>query len=278
MADALTALEKVSAGVSELAEFISQIRGKTVTGTLTKTTVAPTIRDIALTYFESVRADLGAVKQRAGLVDEIDWAMETLLSLTSGPREKSAYLGTLAEVRPYLVEGVISLMKARGTPKLVLSKIEKGIYDTLARMLPATSASYEQVLRDISDGKRISWRGPATELREVLREVIDHLAPDDQVIAAPNFKFEKDKDGNDRTQPTQKQKVRFILKARRSSSAAVTVAETSLETFENGIATLARETYNRGSVSTHTATNADELRNLKGYVDALLAELLKVPA
>jgi hypothetical protein len=108
-------------------------------------------------------------------------------------------------------------------------------------------------------------------LREVLREVIDHLAPDDKVLAAPGFQLEPEQ----RT-PTQKQKVRFILRARRNSSAAVSVAEASLETVDEAVASLARSTYRRGSVSTHMPTTVTEIRSLKRYVDALLAELLEI--
>jgi hypothetical protein len=97
---------------------------------------------------------------------------------------------------------------------------------------------------------------------------MDHLAPDGDVMAAPGFKLE-----GDLKRPTQKQKVRFILKARKR---AVGVAEASLETFEEGIATLARSTYQRGSATTHASTDAGEVRKLKNYVDALLVELLEV--
>ena len=138
-------------------------------------------------------------------------------------------------------------------------------------MLPGSAASYEQVLRDMSGGARVSWRGTATELREVLRDVMDHLAPDDKVMASPGFRLEPDQKG-----PTQKQKVRFILRARKSSSAAMEVAEGSLSTVDEAVVALARSTYRRGSVSTHTPTDSKEVKNLKRYTDALLAELLEV--
>lgn len=153
----------------------------------------------------------------------------------------------------------------------MLSQTERAILDTLAALLPSCAASYEQALRDIAQGARVSWRGTATELRETLREVMDHLAPDDKVAATPNFQLEASQN-----RPTQKQKVRYILKARRSSSAAVTVAEASLDTVEEAVATLARSTYQRGSVSTHIGTTGKEIKSLKRYVDALLAELLEV--
>jgi hypothetical protein len=231
----------------------------------------PVARAIATTYFESVRSDLDPVKSRAGLVEEIDFVIQQILQLAGGPREKQAYIGQLNELRPYLMEATIDLMKARGTPRLVLSQTERVILDTLAALLPSCAASYEQALRDIAQGARVSWRGTATELRETLRQVIDHLAPDDQVSVAAGFQLEA---GQNR--PTQKQKVRYILRARRSSSAAVTVAQASLDTVEEAVATLARSTYRRGSVSTHVGSTGREIKSLKRYVDALLGELLEV--
>jgi Predicted pPIWI-associating nuclease len=230
------------------------------------------LRTIAKTYFAAVRSELSAIQNRAGLVDEIDFVLQSLLQLATAPREKEAYLGQIAEVRPYLLEATVDVMKARGSPRLVLSQTERAILDTLAKMLPVTAASYEQALLDIAQGKRISWRGSATELREVLRETIDHLAPDDKVLDSPSFQVEEG-----RTSPTQKQKVRFIFRARKSNSSSVAVAEGSLSTVDESIAALARSTYNRGSASTHTTTDASEIRKLKRYVDALLAELLEIP-
>jgi predicted pPIWI-associating nuclease len=108
-------------------------------------------------------------------------------------------------------------------------------------------------------------------LREVLRDVIDHLAPDEQVINSSSFQLEEALQ-----HPTQKQKVRYVLRARRSSSAARNVAEASLQTVDEAVATLARSTYQSGSASTHVGASSKEIRNLKHYVDALLAELLEV--
>src|SRR5260370_41224203 len=162
-------------------------------------------------------------------------------------------------------------MKAGGASRLILSETERAIFEPLSRMLPSASISYEQALRDMSKGRRVAWRGTASELREVLREVIDYLAPDDKVTGASGFQLEQGL-----TSPTQRQKVRFILRARRSASTAVSVAETSLDTIEGAVACLARSTYQRGSVSAHLSADRSEIRNLKRYVDALLGELLEI--
>lgn len=264
MTDVLEALERLSKDVTKLTSIVSAVRTKLIA----PQKVERIARSVADVYFGSIHTDLQSVQTRAGLADEIEFVVGAILRLTSAPREKSAYLGQVAELRPYIQAAMIDVMKARGTRRLVLSETERGILTTLARMLPLTAASYEQVLRDVAGGKRVSWRGTGTELREVLREVMDHLAPDRDVMAAPGFKLEPDL-----KRPTQKQKVRFILKARRR---AVGVAEASVDTVEEGVAALARSTYQRGSATTHASTDATEVRKLKNYVDALLVELLEV--
>jgi len=268
MPDALTALDQISEGVAKLTATVEATRSKMVQ----PATVQPIAREIARIYFDSVRTQLTTVQNRAGLVEEIDFVLQKILQLATAIREKDAYLGQISEVRPYLLEATIDLMKARGAPRLLLSETERAILETLAKMLPVAAASYEQALTDIAQSKRVSWRGSATELREALRETIDYLAPDEKVMSSAGFQLEKGQ-----TLPTQKEKVRFILRARKSTSAAVSVAEGSLNTVDESIAALARSTYTRGSASTHAVTDATEIRKLKRYADALLAELLEIP-
>ncbi len=264
MTEVLTALERLSKDVTKLAAVVDGVRSKLVPSEK----VARLARAIADTYFGSVQGELQTVQHRGGLAEEIEWVVTAILQLSSEPREKSAYLGQLKELRPYLQEAMIDVMKARSVRRLVLSDTERRILNTLEKMLPTTASSYEQVLEDIAAGKRVSWRGTGTELREVLREVMDHLAPDGDVMAVPGFKLEPDL-----KRPSQKQKVRYILKARKR---AVGVAEASVETVEEGIASLARSTYQRGSATTHASTDGTEVRKLKNYVDALLVELLEI--
>lgn len=264
MTQVLTALERLSRDVAKLTSTVRAVRSKLVP----PAKVNRIARSMADTYFGSIQPELQTVQRRGGLADEIEWVVSAILQLTNEAREKGAYLGQVKELRPYLQEAMIDVMKARGVRRLLLSDTERGIIATLDKMLPSTATSYEQVLQDIAAGTRVSWRGTGTELREVLREVMDHLAPDGDVMAAPNFKLE-----GDLKRPTQKQKVRFILKARKR---AVGVAEASVETVEEGIANLARSTYQRGSATTHASTDAVEVRRLKNYVDALLIELLEI--
>ena len=152
-----------------------------------------------------------------------------------------------------------------------VTRLEAGIVETLEKMLPQTALCYRQVLSDLFGQDRLSYRGTATELREVVREVLDHLAPDQAVQASPGFKLEKDRKG-----PTMKQKARYILKARGVGESSRAAPEQSVELLEEQIASLARSVYERGSASTHGATAKSQVLSFKGYADAVLAELLQL--
>jgi hypothetical protein len=100
---------------------------------------------------------------------------------------------------------------------------------------------------------------------------VDRLAPDEDVIAATGFKLEKD-----RTKPTQKQKVRHILRSRDVSETARKTPEHSVELVEALTSAVARSSYERSSLSAHVASTEREVRQMKMYVDSVLAELLQI--
>lgn len=151
------------------------------------------------------------------------------------------------------------------------TELEQMILATLNQLLPSAARSYEQASVDLAGPQRISYRGTTVELRECLRELLDHLAPDAAVAKSPGFAYEKGL-----TRPTMKQKARFILKNRGGAQTSVSSAEDAVLRIEEGTASLARSIYMRGSVSTHIATTFREAQQLKLYADAVLAELLEI--
>jgi hypothetical protein len=92
-------------------------------------------------------------------------------------------------------------------------------------------------------------------------------------MTAPGFRLERN-----RTGPTQKQKVRFILRSRRVPEGARRTPEESVSLIEELTGSLARASYDRGSLASHVASSENEVRQLKMYVDSVLAELLQVHA
>jgi hypothetical protein len=155
----------------------------------------------------------------------------------------------------------------------VATPTEQRIIGTLIKVLPAAAASYQQCLIDLNEPSRHSYRGVAHELREALREALDYLAPDAEVMAEAGFVLEKGT-----TRPTQRQKAVHILRKRRLSREAITAPELAVSMIEQLGGAIARSTYTRGSMSAHGLASGQEVRQLKMYVDAVLAELLEIHA
>lgn len=164
-------------------------------------------------------------------------------------------------------------MSRRPARIAVATPTELLIIKTLASIVPAAAVSYEQCLLDLGDVRRVSYRGVAHELREVLREALNYLAPDADVIAETGFQFE-----GDLKRPTQKQKALYILKKRRLSREETSATELTVSMVEELGASITRTAYTRGSKDAHTASSAQEVRQLKMWVDAVLGELLEIHA
>lgn len=150
------------------------------------------------------------------------------------------------------------------------SNDEDQILAALEEQVPEAAPCYEQALRDLADDHRVSYRGTANELRSAVWEVLERLAPDERVSAAQGFTLEKDQQT-----PTRKQKARFILRGRLGGTACQT-PEASLELIELQVANLTAGLYNRSSSSSHIEAEQGEIRQIKMYVDAFLAEVLQV--
>jgi len=232
-------------------------------------------KQIVQIYFRALRPELVTLRLETAVVDKM---MQHLLNLSNGRNRRNSYLRALGELSRSCrdLEGQTEIrlgeLTAAGRRKeQTIQGIEARILETLGRLLPSSAASYKQAINDIGSEDRFSYRGTALELREVVREALDHLAPDEAVAGAEGFTLEKG-----RTTPTMKQKVRFILRSRGIPWNATKAPEDSVSLIEEHTASLARSTYERGSVSTHAATTKREVQQLKMYVDSVLAELLEI--
>ena len=156
---------------------------------------------------------------------------------------------------------------------VVFSPSERLIIQTLARIIPSAAVSYEQCLLDLGDGNRLSYRGAAHELREVLRETLNYLAPDAEVMAEPGFRLE-----TGTTRPTQRQKALHVLRKRRLSREEMSAPELTVTMVEELGASITRTAYTRGAKDAHTVSPLAEVRQLKMWIDAVLGELLEVHA
>ncbi len=233
-------------------------------------------QDVVQLYFREVRPELLSVRIGEEELRSTDGEMQALLQLAQGRNAKTSYVRVLRNIgqrRSPLTAlrerrlGEMSMRSPQGAGGY--SDTEQRILGTLRAMLPDASGSYEQAIIDLGGRTRVSWRGTAVEFREVVREVLDHLAPDDDVMEEPGFSLERD-----RIAPTMKQKASFVLRSRDLSGTSRRAPQDAIAVIDELTASFVRSTYERGSASTHGAPEKPEIERLKMYVDTVLIELL----
>ncbi|MBA2432557.1 MAG: hypothetical protein H0V56_10660 [Chthoniobacterales bacterium] len=203
--------------------------------------------EAAKEYFQSVRPEIiDVVPEEALREHDLEW--QEMIRLASGNNLRQSFVKRVAALKKRAIE--IDVYRISGSRSGTTNALQAPLYtqeemvliQTLTSLVPSAAQSYEQAIQDLTSmSPRVSYRGTATELREAFRETLDQLAPDDAVTQQVGFALEKG-----RTQPTMKQKVRFILRSRGKGATHRTVAEKSLELIEALGADIARAFYDRG--------------------------------
>lgn len=234
------------------------------------------VKKIVHFYFNEIRASL--VNENIN-IETLDQNIQLLFILTNKNALKSSYIKTIKDIIndiPTLQIKKFTLPNKEGK-NILINEIESKIITTLDRIVPSLGVSYQQVVMDLADQGRKSFRGTTAELREIVRELLDKLAPDESVKEEKTFKFEV---GTNK--PTMKQKVNFILRARMHGKTEMKVTEDTTSMIDNhsqdAIAAIARSTYARGSAGTHTdgGSQRSTCKQYKMYVDSVLGELLEI--
>jgi Predicted pPIWI-associating nuclease len=243
------------------------------TGQIRSAPLREEVRKLAQRFFQDLR--LGLVG--AGLDEEVEVLTEvfgTLIRLSEAATTKPKYLQAFKAIRDISPEVITRLETDRGKslrPELTITAEDEQIIKTLQGLVPAAALSYQQAIADLADDNRVSFRGPALELREALRETLDHLAPDKEVEAVDGYKREPERNG-----PTMKQKVRFIRSARGLSKSSGAVPEQTATTIDELVGSLTRSVYDMSSVATHVAKERKAVVRIKLYVVAVLHEMLEI--
>lgn len=222
-------------------------------------------------YFRSARPSMLDAGVAVDEVEGCDDGMQELLEASHRLSAVATYKGLTKDLARELrrLEQVALLATTRtGRPR---EPRDERILSTLKSLVPSAALSYEQAIRDLEAGVRLSWRGPATDLREALRETLDHLAPDADVESEAGFKREPGTNG-----PTMKQKARHLLKRRGLPKSSSQAPETMIEAVEEAVASFVRSVYARSSVSTHTPTEKEEVLRVQDWVRVALCELLEI--
>lgn len=231
------------------------------------------LREIVEEYFNDIRPKLKSASEQDEDVRNVDALMQELLALCHKRSNVKLYQAQLSKTRKglILVDARIVASPRGSTEPQVDNILDTMILETLTQIVPSAALSYQQALLDLQAQQRFSWRGPATDLREALRETLDHLAPDADVVAMPGYKQLADTNG-----PTMKQKVRFVLKSRGATKALSAPAEEATQSIDLTIGTFVRSVYTRSTVSTHTPTDKAEVLRIRDFVRVVLCELLEV--
>jgi hypothetical protein len=252
--------------VHRLDKDVRPLKGKQVF----KAAIRQSAKDIVDGYFREHREPL--VVCGLGNVSDVDAGMHRLLETAQRHSTAATYRSALKELDRQLHQAERqALLVGSGSHIDHHEPVDQLILATLSGLLPSAARSYEQALADLKATNRLSWRGPATDLREALRETLDHLAPDDEVTKAPGFKPEKDSTG-----PTMKQKVRHILRKRGVGKSAMQSPEAATQAVDEIVGTFVRGVYTRSSISTHTPTDRMEILRIRDWVRVALCELLEV--
>ena len=248
---------------------------KIQTSQIYQESVRVSTKGVVDTYFRITRSDLKKLSISDELLLPADGAVHTLLEATHHRSAAGTYKDAIRAVHTALLElEKLALVHDDGNLKNGVSQVnavDRAIIETLQKLLPSAACSYKQAVHDLGGGARLSWRGPATDLREALRETLDHLAPDANVTAQSGFKLETNTPG-----PTMKQKVRYILRQRGLSKGLIDTPESAVEAVEQAVGTFVRSVYSRSSISTHTPTDKNEVLRIRDWVRVVLAELLEL--
>jgi hypothetical protein len=144
------------------------------------------------------------------------------------------------------------------------------VMERLRRLSESLAQSLEQSLRDLNDPTRLSYIGPAGELREVMRAAIQQLAPDAEIRKQPWYKGVPASNGKS-TNPSQAERARYAAQVRGGNPEQVKELDGIVE---GSIGRISRDTYTVSSKSFHSGAAQEQVRKLTGWIFAILDEVL----
>jgi len=157
-----------------------------------------------------------------------------------------------------------AVVPARGP----LSAREIAILDRLAKLAKPLADSLEQALQDLNDSTRLSYVGPAGEVREVMRAAIQGLAPDPEVRQQPWFVGVSQ---GQQKNPTQAERTRYAVQQNRGDWDQLRELDSLVDAL---VGKIGRSTYVSGSKAFHAGTAQDDVWKLVGWVFSVLDEVL----
>lgn len=235
------------------------------------------IRSVVQAWFGQYRPAFLVLLADESLFSPIDERLQKMLKLVSAPSSRRTYKILCAYVQRHFRENLlVPLSRAYWSrvPERALTGRDPTVARRLLKLDSALADSYEQVADDLSDENRKTYRGTAAELREVLRGVLECLAPDEKVKSTDWYKEARRSGDRREDNPTLSERTKFILRQRNKESAAVEAAESYMQSVEERLGQVVRVSYRLASTATHVGAEKAGVAQQLRYVNALLAELL----
>lgn len=148
--------------------------------------------------------------------------------------------------------------------------MNQDILEALREISVPLANSYLQIIAEFEDDSRITWDGTAHQIRELLRKLLDLLAPTDLVEKQNWYK-----EGDGLSGPTQKQRVKYILSIKNAGSKEQAVVQ-NIVLIEDKIGNLVRDTYQRASDAAHRSKDKTEAFRILRYFEAFAYDLLNI--
>lgn len=168
------------------------------------------------------------------------------------------------QVRQPTQRKVVAVVPSRGP----LSAREASILARLRKQSATLADSMEQALHDMNDQSRLSYVGPAGEVREVMRAAVQLIAPDEEIRKQPWFVGIPQ---GGKSNPSQTERTRYAVQQRRGSKDQVQDVDALID---NLVGQIGRRTYTVGSGKFHAGTDQADVWKLTGWVWAVLDEVL----
>jgi len=206
---------------------------------------------------------------------EIDGNMRSLISIANSSARRGVYQKNINNIRKvsdkFITEAqVAEWIKDKNSNNLG----DLNVIEALRNLDEDLERRYNQVLSDLNDQQRISYAGTANELREIIRIILSKKAPTDRVMKMPWFKTARVNDKNLPSQPTQAERVRFILEFRKSSKNAVEQAQGQEQLIDALIGKIVRSSYSRINAGVHATEDNKEIERCLRYANAFLLDIL----
>jgi hypothetical protein len=265
---------------SEFIDVLERLRTRlsaSKTKEITRPAERTNIQAVVGAWFSQYRPSFVQIVGEESYIVSMDEEMQILLALAAGNCSRwKAIRSTTSALQHFKENLLVPLSRAYWSraPERSPAGRDPGVANRLKQLEPELAESYEQAVVDIEDSTRVSYRGQAAELREVLTGVLHKLAPNSEVQATDWYRDARKSGARSEPTPTRAERTKFILRSRQKGSAVTESAESYTALVEQRLGDVVSATYKRGSAATHGGTERAELVNVLPYMNALLRELL----